>query len=194
MQHKSNSYNFSMKFMHWLIATLMILIIMLASFYWWNKTYSLPFAKDTVFAAFIGHETLGFFLLLATLVRICNTRLHSAQRPHSINVEHPLKHALEQAVHLFLQYGVIILTLLGWATANAKGYELRLFWQEWLTVPNLVELGDPKQAATNRTYQILLQCHSVLAFAMIVVVLLHITAVMVHRHKGHNLLARMSLR
>ena len=189
-----NKYKTSMIIMHWLVAVLMVLVILLACFYWSIKIFQLPFDKDTVFAAFIGHETVGFFLLLATLVRICNTRLHSAQRPCSINVDHPLKHALEQAVHLFLQYGVILLTLLGWATANAKGYELRLFWQEWLTLPNLIELGDPKQAATNSTYQILLQCHSVLGFAMIAVVVLHITAVMVHRLKGHNLLARMSLR
>ncbi|WP_421330418.1 cytochrome b [Aeromonas veronii] len=187
-------YHGTMIVFHWLIAILMTMVIFFSLFYWSVKTFHLPFTKDTVFATFIGHETVGFFLLLATVVRICNSLSHRAERPRSINADHPLKHALEKAVHLFLQYGVILLTLLGWATANAKGYELRLFWQEWLTLPNLVELGDPKQAATNTIYQLLLQCHSVLAFAMTAVVLLHITAVMVHRFKGHNLLTRMLLR
>lgn len=181
-----------MVIMHWLIASLMIFVVLLVMFYWGVKNFQLPIAKETLFATFIVHETFVFFAFGYPVKHLQYSTASS--HPPRFTEWQPSPKKIEKSIHLLLQYGVIVLTVLGWATANAKGYELRLFWQEWLTLPNLVELGAPKQAASNTKYQRLLQCYSYLAFTMIAVVALHIAGVIMHRLKGHNILARLSLR
>ncbi len=148
--------------LHWVMAAL----IMVMHF------VGLVMAHDSTIhytGLFTLHRTVGFLLLLLVVIRLIN-RFASRTPP----LPNDLPTAMKLAAHLshILLYGFMIaLPLVGWAMLSAGGYPITLWGG--CHIPPLIGFHPHLWGA--------LRClHSLLAYGLILLILAHIGAALLH--------------
>ena len=127
------SYNAIAKSLHWLIVVLLVAQFAVA--------WTMPdIQRDTKPVDLIAwHLSVGTFILLVMLVRLV-WRMISTVPPAPANLP-PLLQGVSRATHVLLYALLIVLPVLGWINANARGWTVQLFGA--IPLPSLVAQGSP---------------------------------------------------
>lgn len=115
------------------------------------------------------HRPLGVAILLLAVVRLVNRLCHRPP-PLPADLSHVQVFAAK-ASHWLLYALMVAMPLLGWATASASGFPVRLF--AGLNLPAIVS-HDPV------LYGYLRSAHGVLGLLLFATVLLHLAAALFH--------------
>lgn len=157
-------YNGVAKLLHWLVVALLVAQFTVA----WSMPDIHHDSKPTGLIAW--HLSIGASILFVMLVRLF-WRARGGVPPAPTDIPVSLR-LLSRATH-FLLYGIlIVLPFLGWATANAHGWTVRLFG--FIPLPHLVASGSPagKQLGA---------AHGTLALVLLGVAGLHILGALYHQ-------------
>jgi cytochrome b561 len=158
-----SAYNAVAKCLHWLIVVMLVVQFAVA--------WTMPDVdKDTKPVDLIAwHMSIGAFILLVMVLRL-GWRAISAVPPAPADLPVSLRR-LSRTTH-FLLYGVlIVLPLLGWINANARGWTVKLFGA--IPLPGLVRSGSDWGDAIG-------DVHMVVAYGLLAVVGLHVAGALYH--------------
>ncbi|WP_293766110.1 cytochrome b/b6 domain-containing protein [uncultured Aquitalea sp.] len=169
--NKQDRYPLSVVLLHWLVA--------LAIF----ANLAVGWLLDDATELMDLHRALGVLVLALAAARLLNRLLASRRLPASVNPAGTPQYLAEKAVHGLLYLGMLLVPLLGWLKTNAAGHELTLF--DSLTLPTLLE--------KNRELSHLLGlAHSATAYALAMLIGLHVAGAIAHRLQGQgDVLRRM---
>jgi cytochrome b561 len=163
------------KALHWLVALLVALQFGIA----WTMPDIGPHTKLGRLISL--HLTVGALIGLAVLVRISWRLRHSA--PGAIATEPRWLRLGARMTHGTLYVLLLIVPLLGWAAASARGWQVSLLPR--LILPALLPRGSKSGFLAG-------DVHAFLAYALLAIVALHIAAALYHRIILHDqVLARM---
>jgi cytochrome b561 len=127
------------------------------------------------------HLTVGALIALAVLVRVSWRLRHSA--PDAIATEPRWVRVGARVTHATLYVLLLIVPLLGWAAASARGWRASLLPR--LALPALLPRGSKSGFLAG-------DVHTFLAYTLLAIVALHIGAALYHRFILHDqVLARM---
>lgn len=147
--------------LHWLTAIL-VFTALLVGFVMVNSLGS--------YAALVGvHMTLGVAILAIVVVRAANRFTHrTPPLPDTVSgFEHKLVVGSELSMYALL----LAQPLVGWAMVSAEGLPIKVFGA--LRLPRIAP-------ADADTFFLLRQTHSVLAYLLVVVIIAHVSAVLLH--------------
>jgi cytochrome b561 len=169
------AYGAVAKTFHWVIF-LLIATLLAVGFYMTGMAVS-----PDKFKLYGLHKSVGITVLtLAVLRLVWKAVNHSPVLPATVPV---WERFLAHAGHLVLYFLMLCMPLSGWAMSSASGLTVSVFG--WFTLPNLVE-PDPALK------QLFREMHGYLAWAIIVMVSLHILAALLHHfYYKNNVLRRM---
>jgi cytochrome b561 len=158
-----SSYNGWIKFLHWLIVLLLILQFAVA--------WSMPdVTKDTQPVGLIAwHLSVGSTILFLMLVRL-GCRLATSVPPPPDDLS-PLLQLMSRATHFLLYALLIVLPVLGWINASARGFPVQLFG--FIPLPALVPKGSDWGQQMG-------DVHMTLAWVLLAVVALHVAGALYH--------------
>jgi cytochrome b561 len=162
------------RILHWLTAVL-VFTMLLIGFAMVNSIGSYASLRAI-------HMTLGIVVLIVVVVRAANRLTHrSPKLPDTVGwVEHKLVLGSELALYTLL----LAQPLVGWAMVSATGKPVVIFGS--LTLPRIAPFNAD-------LYFILRQTHSLLAYALVVVIAAHVSAVLLHTLTlGDGMLSRMT--
>jgi cytochrome b561 len=163
------------KALHWLMALLVAIQFVIA--------WTMPdIGPHTRLGRLISlHLTVGAVIGIAALARVSWRLRHSA--PGAIATEPGWLRAGARVSHATLYFLLLIVPLLGWAAASARGWRVTLF--PGLALPALLPRGSKSGFLAG-------DVHSFLAYTLLAIVGLHIAAALYHRLVLHDgVLARM---
>jgi cytochrome b561 len=160
----SRGYNVAAKFLHWLIVVLLVVQFAVA--------WTMPdIRRDTKPVDLVAwHLSVGIFIMLAMLVRLGWRAISSVPPPPSDLA--PLLRLVSRATHFVLYGALLVLPLLGWMNANARGWTVRLFGS--IPLPALVEPGSPLGRRMG-------DVHGIVAWVVLGAVGLHVLGALYHR-------------
>lgn len=159
-----NSYNAIAKLLHWLVVVLLVVQFAVG--------WTMPdIHRDTKPVDLIAwHLSVGTFILLVMLVRLAwravsTVPLAPADLP-------PLLQLVSRTTH-FLLYGILmVLPVLGWINANARGWTVKLFGA--IPLPSLVAADSPWGREMG-------DVHQIVAWVLLGAVGLHVLGALYHR-------------
>jgi cytochrome b561 len=171
-------YHPFLRTLHWLMALLIYGALGLGV--WASELPRGAARGDVLFV----HKSLGVAALALIVVRVV-ARLALGSPPYAVALGR-LKHVSAQAAHLLLYALMIALPVSGYLTSSAGGHDVSFFGL--VTLPNIV--GDNKALDESAS-----QAHLVFAWAMGVLLALHLAAVAWHaRIRRDAVFTRMSPR
>lgn len=158
------SYNLIAQLLHWLTVGLLVAQFAVA--------WTMPEVhRDTKPIDLIAwHLSIGLTILLVVLIR-AGWRAVSAVPPPPDDLPNVLR-LLSRTTHFLLYAILVVLPVLGWINANARGWDVRLFGQ--LKLPALVATGTPWARGMG-------DIHMDLAIVLLVVVGLHVLGALYHQ-------------
>lgn len=158
------AYNRVAQLLHWLTLLLLVAQFVVA--------WTMPEVhRDTKPVDLIAwHLSIGATILLVILVRLM-WRSVSAVPPPPADLPSVLR-LLSRATHFLLYAILIILPVLGWINANARGWDARLFGV--VNLPALVPSGSPWGRGMG-------DIHMDLAIVLLVVIGLHVLGALYHQ-------------
>lgn len=163
------------KALHWLMALLVAIQFGIA----WTMPDIGPHTRLGLLISL--HLTVGALIGLAALARVSWRLRHSA--PGALATEPRWLRAGARVSHATLYFLLLIVPLLGWAAASARGWRVTLF--PGLALPALLPRGSKSGFVAG-------DVHSFLAYTLLAIVGLHIAAALYHRLILHDgVLARM---
>jgi cytochrome b561 len=161
--------------LHWLMALLILAALCLGV--WATQLPRGDLRSEVLFV----HKSFGVLVLALIVVRIV-ARLVLGTPPYTVALDR-LTHAAASAGHLMLYALMIALPVSGYLTSTAGGHDVSFFGL--FSLPNLV--GEDKGLAESAA-----QAHYVFAWAMGVVLVVHLVAVVWHAwFKRDEVLTRM---
>ena len=151
------------KSLHWLIMALLIIQFAIA--------WSMPeIGRGSVPTGSIGwHLSVGVAILAMMIVRVA-WRLTHAVPPAPVDLA-PALVLLSRVIHYLLYAVLIVLPVLGWANASARGWAVKLFGI--VPLPALVTKGSALGHSLG-------DIHATLATALLAIVAVHITGALYH--------------
>ena len=154
-------FNLLAQLLHWtmaaaILAMLFIGVAMMTSLTWRPRLLDM-------------HQPLGIAILLLAIVRLVNRLRHGAPALPADIPRWQVQAA--KASHLVLYALMFSLPLLGWAMRSAGGWPVTMF--SGVTLP-LIAPVDPVW------YAVLRDTHGLLAWLLFVVVLMHLSAALMH--------------
>ncbi len=151
------------KSLHWLILALLVIQFAIA--------WTMPeIGRGTVPTGLIGwHLSVGLAILAVMLVRLAWRLTHTAP-PAPADLS-PALATLSRVVHYLLYALLIILPLLGWANASARGWAVKLFGV--FPLPPLMAKGSSLGHSLG-------DVHATLALALLAVIALHVSGAVYH--------------
>jgi len=159
----AKSFSLPSRILHWLMAVMILIMLFIGVFMASN-------AGPNYDRLVTLHRPLGIAILVLALVRLAN-RLRSP--PPALPEELPLMMKIgAKASHLLLYALMIAMPLVGWGMLSAGGYPIPLWGPSMLLPPILPH--DPALWAFLRS------AHTILAFLLFGLVLLHIGAALFH--------------
>jgi cytochrome b561 len=161
---KPAGYNGAAKGLHWLI-----LILLVVQF---GVAWTMPdVGRDTKPIGLIAwHMSIGAFILLVMLVRL-GWRAISEVPPAPADLAPPLRR-LSRATHFLLYAILIVLPLLGWINASARGWAVQFLGV--IPLPALVPSGSPWGHEMG-------DVHQIVAYVLLGVVGLHVLGALYHQ-------------
>jgi cytochrome b561 len=149
------------RILHWLTAVL-VFSTLLIGFAMVNSIGSYASLRA-------AHMTLGVLILGIVVLRVANRLTHRAPKlPDTVGwIEHKLAVVSELTLYALM----LAQPLVGWAMVSATGKPVVIFGS--LRLPRIAPFNAD-------VYFILRQTHSVLAYALVVIIAAHVTAVLLH--------------
>jgi len=163
------------QFLHWLIVVLLVIQVTLASI-----ADDLPLGMKKL-AMLARHKSVGITILGLAVLRLIWRWLNpTPSLPETLK---PYERILAHFTHAALYILLFAMPLSGWMMSSARGFPVS--WFGFIQLPDLV----PK----NKTlYDILLETHETLAWALYTIVILHVVAALKHHFVlKDNVLKRM---
>jgi cytochrome b561 len=157
-------YHLVAKTLHWLVALLVAVQFGIA--------WAMPdIGPQTRLGRLISlHLTVGALIGLAVLTRVSWRLRHSA--PGASATEPRWLRAAARVSHVTLYVLLLVVPLLGWAAASARGWRVTLF--PGPALPALLPRGSKSGFLAG-------DVHSFLAYTLLAIVALHIAAALYHR-------------
>jgi cytochrome b561 len=162
MNHQADCFPLALRCLHWLMAPLVIAMLLIGA----GMVASVSPRHAQLVAI---HKPLGVALLLLVLLRI-GVRLGSRIPPLPVTLPGWQKRAAHLS-HLLLYVLLLLQPLVGWAMQSAGGYPLLL--AEGFQLPPLV-------APSVALHALLRGAHSLIAYALLLTILLHLAAALFH--------------
>jgi cytochrome b561 len=162
--------------LHWLTAALVFTMLMIG--------FVMVNSLGDYATLVVVHKSLGAVTLVVVLVRVANRLTHRAPGlPATVGaVERKLVVATEMSLYALL----VAQPLVGWAMVSASGRPVMVFGS--VRLPSIAPFGAD-------LFSVLRQAHSLIAFALVVTITAHISAVLLHSLVLHDgMLSRMTLR
>lgn len=173
LRNTHHSYGSVIKFLHWLIALLVIVLLCVG--------YLLGYIQDkAVFAKVVNvHKLVGLSVLVLMIIRLAWALINP--KPELPNTP-CWQRFIERVVHYSLYALLIAMPLTGWIMSVASGHTPKLFnWSLGLPIPESKTIG--------KTF---FNMHTLLAIVIIVLVSLHVLAALYHHFiKKDDVLKRM---
>ena len=151
------------QFLHWLIVVLLVTQVTLASI-----ADDLPLGMKKL-AMLARHKSVGITILGLAVIRL-SWRWMNPTPPLPANLK-PYERFLAHVTHAGLYVILFAMPLSGWAMSSARGFPVS--WFGFIQLPDFV----PKNKAL---YDALLEMHETLAWALYVIVALHVLAALKH--------------
>jgi cytochrome b561 len=163
------------KAFHWLIVVLLVAQFIVA---WTMPEIHRGTKPDTLI---LLHLSLGGLILLSAILRLAWRISHPVEA--LVDPAHPWEARVAQATHVLLYLLLLVMPVLGWANASARGWSVDLFGV--VTLPELLPEGD----AFGRQ---LGDVHVLAAYALLALVGLHAAAALFHHFvRKDQVLSRM---
>jgi cytochrome b561 len=162
------------KVLHWLIFGLLVAQYAIGSI--------MPhIGRKTVDEGWVSwHFSVGAAILFFIVIRLIWKLLHPVPQAATLT---PLEQKLSALTHWALYLLVLVMTLLGWAATNSRGWDVVLFGV--VTLPQVAAKG----AAWGH------ECgdiHNVLVYVLLGFIVLHVAGALYHRFVKHDqIVARM---
>jgi cytochrome b561 len=170
--------------LHWYIAALVSFeFISAASFRLFN-----PGDLGYFHAAYRLHMSAGMSLLALSIYSVVWRLLHKYPRlPDDMSL---LARILAKGAHALLYMFIFAASLIGWLVLSARQSAAAFFGSfHWPKITSVSELGYPQRVQINAT---LMPCHSIVAYAGLCLVGLHVLAALYHHFwRGDRILSRM---
>jgi cytochrome b561 len=158
-----DSYDRVAKAFHWTIVALVITQFAIA----WTMPDIFRGTKPIDLIAW--HLSVGAAILFIALVRLAWRLTHPAPLPPSDLA--PLLQTVSRTTHFLLYALLIVLPLMGWANASARGWSVRLFGA--VPLPSLVAKDSPLGRQMGNI-------HGMTAIIFLVVIRLHVAGALYH--------------
>ena len=187
MTTQSNRYTTVAITLHWLIAILIVVMIFAG---WQTDDMREAMLEgdtsvdpQTVALLFNWHKTFGILILALSVFRLVWRLTHKVPPlPAGMNA---FERFAAVATHWAFYVLIIGMPLAGWITASASGFPSFFFNSESLPIPEL--MGE-----NEAVYDVVSQIHSKSAWAILVLLGLHIAAALKHHFMDHDdVLTRM---
>ena len=159
---RQRSYGFTAKFLHWLLFALLAAQFMVGA--------TMPhIGRNTPFEGWVAwHVWLGATVLFLIVVRLFWRLI----RPVSLEpTSAKWERQLALFTHWFLYLFVLVMTILGWAAANFRGWDVRVFGV--VKLPALAIKGDSWAHTAG-------DIHNFLVWPFLALIALHIAAAFYH--------------
>jgi cytochrome b561 len=160
---KAEDYSAVAKLLHWLILALLAAQFAIA--------WTMPdIGRNTRPEGLVAwHLSVGTVILLLVVIRVLWRLTHPAPK---LPVELPRwQRSLASLMHFLLYAILVLLPLMGWGNASARGWDVSLFGV--LKLPRLFDQGSPFGHTLG-------DVHSATAIALLVLVGLHAAAALYH--------------
>lgn len=161
---KSNVHGFPLpsRILHWAMAVLILAMLFIG--------IGMVATVSSRYLLLLSlHKTIGIGILLLALIRVCNRLL---TRPPALPQSMPrLQRAAAKTSHVVLYGLMLAMPLVGWSMLSAGGYPVVL--------AGAVQL-PPILPRSAQLYALLREAHTVGAFLLLAVLLLHIAAALYH--------------
>ncbi|WP_438969636.1 cytochrome b [Methylophaga sp.] len=169
--------------LHWLIALMILIMIMVGLFMVaLPKESELAPGQESVRAFwFLLHKSMGMTVAILIVLRLGWRLTHKAP-PLPDYVKTWQKNA-STAVHGLLYVLMVAIPFTGYLQSMFSEYDTK-FWG--IVVPRLAEADESQREQFS-------QLHEVLAYSLIALLLLHVSAALKHRLAGNEINQRMSL-
>ncbi len=175
MFENKTHYPWCMRAIHH-ISALLVIILLAVGLYMSDLDKSDPL-RATLFT---WHKTIGWAFLWLVLWRLI-TKIR--YQPNSIELPQAIK-TLAALSHFGLYLCMFVMPLSGWLMVSAKGYPIKLFGIEALSIPNLIaknpELGEWFE-----------EVHEYTAWLLIALIALHAVGSIYHLVKKDGIWGRM---
>lgn len=169
-------YNRSQMLLHWLSAVVIIAMFILGV--WMHE---LDYYSPWYQIAPEWHQSIGILLMFTTMVRVFVKWFSSPITPLKNSSQKEL--FLAKLVHNILYLGLFGLFVSGYLITTAKGESLKVF--DWFEISAWLELDKQADIAG--------EVHEIMAYALILLVILHALAALKHHFKDKgDSLKRMS--
>jgi cytochrome b561 len=147
--------------LHWLTAILVFTMLMIG--------FVMVNSLEDYARLVVVHKSLGVVILVVVLVRIVNRLTHRLPAlPATVgSVERKLVVATELSLYALL----VAQPLVGWAMVSASGRPVVVFGS--VRLPPIAPFGA-------ELFSVLRQAHSLIAFALVVAIAAHVSAVLLH--------------
>ena len=161
--HNRTDYTSIAKLFHWLILALLVVQFAIA--------WTMPdIGRDSVPTGLIGwHLSVGAAILAVMIVRLAWRLTHSAP-PAPADLA-PALATLSRVTHYLLYSVLIVLPILGWANASARGWAVKLFGV--VPLPALMAKGSALGHSLG-------DVHATLATVLLAIVALHVAGALYH--------------
>ncbi|MCF3936025.1 cytochrome b/b6 domain-containing protein [Acuticoccus sp. M5D2P5] len=184
---RSSRYTTGAILLHWLIA--LLVLAQIAGGY--AMTDILQEGSATQYDVFQLHKSLGITILVLTLARIL-WRFFNPPPAMPASVSR-LERGLARLVHVVFYALLLVIPLSGWVLISASPVDVDtvLFFQEALPWPNLPGFGGFSAETQNAFVGTVGDVHATLAYAVALLVVLHIVGAVKHQFAERGYLARM---
>ena len=161
--HNRTEYTGIAKLFHWLILALLVVQFAIA--------WTMPdIGRDSVPTGLIGwHLSVGAAILAVMIVRLAWRLTHPAP-PAPADLA-PALATLSRVTHYLLYSVLIVLPILGWANASARGWAVKLFGV--IPLPALMAKGSALGHSLG-------DVHATLATVLLAIVALHVAGALYH--------------
>lgn len=169
-----SEYDIVAKILHWLILLLLIAQYAIGSI--------MPhIGRKTLDEGWVAwHLSVGASILFFILVRLIWRLLHPVPQLQTLAT---WERGAASFVHWALYSLVLVMTLLGWAAANARGWQVHLFGA--VTLPQVAPNGSPWGHEAG-------DIHNIVVYVLLGFIVLHVAAALYHYFiKRDRVVARM---
>ena len=175
LQNTSTTYGSVGKFLHWLVALMVITMLIVG--------FTMGSVQEPLQSQMYGfHEEFGLTLLGILLFRIYWRAVNAQPKlPHSLRAWEKI---LAQLTHYLLYIAIVVMICSGWAKSTSSGYTPNFY--------GLFELPMPFVAVSKEVSHLAKQIHLTTVWVLITLVSLHILAALSHHYiYKDNVLRRM---
>lgn len=165
--------------LHWLIAAMILFMLGLGPY-----MTSLDETDPQTFPLFQLHKSIGLTILMLSLARL-GWRLANSVPALPSGMSDRERFAA-RTVHALFYVLMIAVPLMGWATVSSAALAVPTMWFGLFEWPHIPFLADLPRADKRVIEGPLAVTHSVLAFSMLLLAVLHVAAALKHQFRDRD--------